>query len=101
MVSIVDDYYKYWIFGVFDVLFFQVSIYLQYVIYTFENTWPSFSFLVIPLITIPFISALLLLVKRAASVTAETKIPDEIIVEICLNTRAIIPDNLYKKVFQG
>ncbi len=97
-VTIVDDFFKYWIVGIFGVLFFQVSLYFQYILNVFESWSPSLQFIIIPLITMPFLLVLLLLIQRAANVNQESKEPDRIIVEICLYTRETISDILYKKV---
>ncbi len=97
-VTIVDNFFKYWIAGIFGVLFFQVSLYFQYVLNAFENWSPSLQFIIIPLITMPFLLALLLLIQRAANVNEESKGLDRIIVEICLYSRGNISDTLYKKV---
>jgi hypothetical protein len=97
-VTIVDDFFKYWIVGIFGVLFFQVSLYFQYVLNAFESWSPSLQFIIIPLITMPFLLALLLLIQRAANVNEESVKLDRIIVEICLYSREKISDTLYKKV---
>jgi hypothetical protein len=97
-VTIIDDFFKYWIVGIFGVLFFQVSLYFQYVLNAFESWSPSLQFIIIPLITMPFLLALLLLIQRAANVNEESVKLDRIIVEICLYSRGNISDILYKKV---
>ena len=97
-VSIIDNFFKYWIAAIFGVLFYQVTLYFHFVINSFEKFEPNFQLLGIPLITLPFLGALLILIKKAADVNVESRNSEEIIAKIVLHSREPIDDNFYKKV---
>lgn len=97
-VSIIDNFFKYWIAAIFGVLFYQVTLYFHFVINSFETFEPNFQLLGIPLITLPFLGALLILIKKAADVNVESKNSEEIIAKIVLHSREPIDDDFYKKV---